>query len=148
MANALYGKGRNKFAIGDILWKAAAGSTIRVCLLKTAYAGMPQIDNHEWFTDLGANVVGNAGGATRADCPQLTLADPALGVCDAGDITITAVPVGVGVCDYICIFRDSGVDGTSPLIALIATATGLPVTPNGGDITIQFDNGANRIFKL
>ncbi len=148
MANALYGKGRNKFARGDILWKAAAGSTIRGCLLKTAYAGMAQIDIHEWWTDLGANVVGNAGAATRASCPQLTLADPALGVCDAGDITITAVPGAVGVCDYICIFLDSGVDGTSPLIALIATATGLPVTPNGGDITIQWDEGANKIFKL
>jgi hypothetical protein len=147
MANALYGKGRNKFARGDILWKVA-GDTIRCCLLKTAYAGMPQIDNHEWWTDLGANVVGNAGAATRAACPQLTLADPALGVCDAVDITITAVPGGVGICDYLAIFKDSGVDGTSPLIALIATATGLPVTPNGGDITIQFDEGANKIFKL
>ncbi len=29
-----------------------------------------------------------------------------------------------------------------------ATASGLPVTPNGGSITIAFDNGANRIFKL
>jgi hypothetical protein len=24
----------------------------------------------------------------------------------------------------------------------------LPITPNGGDITIQWDNGANKIFKL
>lgn len=29
-----------------------------------------------------------------------------------------------------------------------ATGSGLPVTPNGGDITIQWDNGANKIFKL
>lgn len=29
-----------------------------------------------------------------------------------------------------------------------ATGAGLPVTPNGGSITIAFDNGANRIFKL
>jgi hypothetical protein len=35
-----------------------------------------------------------------------------------------------------------------PLIAYIDTATGLPVTPNGGDITIAWDSGANRIFKL
>lgn len=28
------------------------------------------------------------------------------------------------------------------------TAAGLPVTPNGGDITVAWDNGANRIFKL
>ncbi len=34
------------------------------------------------------------------------------------------------------------------LIAYIDTATGMPVTPNGGDITIAWDNGANKIFKL
>jgi hypothetical protein len=34
------------------------------------------------------------------------------------------------------------------LIAYIDTATGLPVTPNGQNITVSFDNGSNRIFKL
>jgi len=29
-----------------------------------------------------------------------------------------------------------------------ATGSGLPVTPNGGNINITWDNGANRIFKL
>jgi hypothetical protein len=28
------------------------------------------------------------------------------------------------------------------------TASGLPVTPNGGNIVVAYDNGANRIFKL
>jgi hypothetical protein len=143
--SALYGLGRNKFARGETLWKPA-GDTIRVCLIKTAYA--VQIDTHEFFTSLGANVVGNGGGATRADCPQLTLIDPVLGVCDGNDVTLTAVPGAVGQCSYIGIFKDSGVDGTSPLLAFIDVATGLPVTPNGGDITIQWDNGANKIFKL
>jgi hypothetical protein len=29
-----------------------------------------------------------------------------------------------------------------------ATGSGLPVTPNGGNITVTWDNGTNRIFKL
>jgi hypothetical protein len=29
-----------------------------------------------------------------------------------------------------------------------AVGSGLPVTPNGGNILVTFDNGANRIFKL
>jgi len=29
-----------------------------------------------------------------------------------------------------------------------ATGSGLPVTPNGGNIVVTWDNGANRIFKL
>jgi len=50
--------------------------------------------------------------------------------------------------ESIEIYKDSGVESTSRLIANIDTATGLPVTPNGGDITVVFDAGANRIFKL
>ena len=148
MANALYDKGRNHFAMGDILWKASGGSSIRCCLVKAAYT--PDLANHEFWTSLGANVVGNSGGATRADCPAITLADPVAGVCDSSDVstTLTTVPGAAGACNYIAIFKDTGVDGTSLLIALIDTGTGLPITPNGGDVVITLDNGANKIFKL
>ena len=54
---------------------------------------------------------------------------------------------GVSV-EALVIYQDSGVSATSRLIAYIDTATGLPVTPNGGNITVTWDNGANRIFKL
>lgn len=146
MANALYGLGRNKFARGDINWLASGGDTIRVCLVKTAYG--VQIDTHEFFSSLGANVVGNAGGATRADCPALTLSDPALGVCDAANVTITAVPGSVGQLSFLVLFKDSGVDGTSPLLYYMDTVTGLPFTPGGGDVSITWDDGTNKIFKL
>jgi hypothetical protein len=146
MAAALYDKGRNRFARGDILWKAAAGSTIRVCLVKDDYT--PSLSTHEFFSDLGANVVGNAGSATRTNCPTMTLLDPSAGVCDGDDVTLTLVPGSVGICNYICIFLDSGADGTSPLIALIDDATGIPVTPGGGNILITWDSGTNKIFKL
>ena len=46
------------------------------------------------------------------------------------------------------IYKDTGDNATSPLIALIDSATGLPITPNGGDIIVVWDNGANKIFKL
>lgn len=36
----------------------------------------------------------------------------------------------------------------SRAMAAATPASNLPITPNGGNITIQFDNGANRIFKL
>lgn len=31
---------------------------------------------------------------------------------------------------------------------VVASGSGLPVTPNGGNISLAFDSGANRIFKL
>lgn len=67
-------------------------------------------------------------------------------VFDASDLTFVAV-TGASV-ESIVIYKDSGVESTSRLIAFYDVATNLPVTPNGGDITIQWDNGTNKIFKL
>ena len=44
--------------------------------------------------------------------------------------------------------NDTGVAGTSALLAYIDNITGFPLATNGGDITIQWDNGAYRIFSL
>ena len=35
--------------------------------------------------------------------------------------------------EAIVIYVDTGTEATSPLVAFIDTATGLPITPNGGD---------------
>ena len=146
MASALYDKGRNKFAEGLVNWQTG-GDTIRTCLVKTAYA--VNLTAHEWFSDLAAaNVVGNGGANDRANCPQITLATPTAGVCTGANVTVTAVPANAGNCSYIVVFKDSGADGNSALLAYIDTATGLPVTPNGGDIAINWDQGSNGIFKL
>lgn len=41
--------------------------------------------------------------------------------------------------DSLVFFKDSGAAPTSPLIFYIDTASGLPVTPNGGDINVNID---------
>lgn len=43
-------------------------------------------------------------------------------------------------------FFDQATNMTNAEVTSVATGDG--ITPNGGDITIQWDNGANRIFKL
>jgi hypothetical protein len=48
----------------------------------------------------------------------------------------------------LVIYQDTGVEGTSRLIGYYDVATGLPITPNGGDVTVTLDNGANKIFAL
>jgi hypothetical protein len=50
--------------------------------------------------------------------------------------------------EAIVIYAHTGTEGTSRLIAAIDTATGLPCTPNGADITVQWSSAAERIFKL
>lgn len=65
------------------------------------------------------------------------------GVFDAADTTLTAVTGSA--CNAISIFNDTGTGATSDLVAYI---DGISVTPNGGNITIAWDNGSNRIFAL
>lgn len=68
------------------------------------------------------------------------------GVFDANDATFSAV-TGASV-EAVVLYIHTGTSSTSRLIAYIDTATGLPVTPNGGDITVAWDNGASKIFAL
>lgn len=69
-----------------------------------------------------------------------------LGVFDAADTTLPSVSGATS--EYLILVMDSGTEATSWLIAYIDTATGLPVTPTGGDIVIQWDNGSAKIFAL
>lgn len=68
------------------------------------------------------------------------------GVFDGADVTFTGV-TGNTV-ELIVIFVDTGTPSTSAMIMADNGATGLPVTPNGGDISIAFSNAINRIFRL
>lgn len=146
MANALYDKGRNSFAKGEIAWKSG-GDTIRAMLVDSAVY-TKDLANHDFLDDVPVGSrVSSAGGTDYDDGVALTLSDPVAGVCDAADITFTAVPTG-GPYEYILIYKDGGSEAASRLIALIDTATGLPITANGGDIVITWDSGANKIFKL
>ncbi|MFQ2454834.1 hypothetical protein [Aeromonas rivipollensis] len=133
MANALYDKGREKFLTGAI---NASADTLKCALIKDTYA--PTLGSDEFFSTLSSHVVGT---------PQtLTSKTVTGGVLDAADVTFSAVPTAA--VKYCAIYKDTGSAATSPLIALFDTAAGLPVSTNGGDIIIAWDNSANKIFKL
>ena len=135
MANALYGLGREGFLGGDIDWDA---DTIKVVLVDAGDYTL-NIDTDQYLDDIAA-----AGQIAISDA--LASKTKTLGVADAADITISSV--SGDAFEYIILFQDSGDSATSRLIACIDSATGLPCTPNGGDITIQWDSGSNKIFKL
>ena len=124
MANALYGLGREGFLGGDIDWDA---DTIKVVLVDSADYTL-NIDTHDFLSDVTA-----AGQIAISDA--LASKTKTLGVADAADITLSTV--SGDQFEYIIVFQDSGDSTTSRLIACIDSATGLPCTPNGGDITIQ-----------
>jgi len=147
MATSMYGKGRNHFAFGDIVWKASGGSTIKATLIDAAdYVIGANIDVHEFMN------LDTVPAVAKVATVALTLIDAALGVCDAVDAVLSAV--SGDQCEAIIIWKDGGGGGTSQsgttdlLIAYIDNSTGLPITPNGADINLVFDNGTNKIFKL
>lgn len=135
MANALFDKGREAFLTGDIDW---LNNDIRVTLVDLADYTV-DLALHDFYDDIPV-------AARVAESAPLSSKTATNGVADAADVTF---PLVVGdQSEALVIWQDTGAEGSSRLIAFIDTATGLPVTPNGGDITVQWDNGANRIFKL
>jgi len=135
MANALYDKGREGFLAGDIDWDA---NTITMIGMDHT-DDTPVVATDEDLADLLA--AGRVGEWTPFASKTVVA-----GVADAADITDTAVTGDAF--DSLTILQDTGTESTSRLIAYIDDATGLPCTPNGGDITVAFDAGANKIFKL
>ena len=113
--------------------------TIKVALVGAGYSRNTATNGDQYYTALGTNVVGT---------PQaLTSKTLTGGTFDAADVTFTAV-TGAQVTQLV-LYQDTGTASNSPLIAVIDSAsTGLPITPNGGDITVSFDNGTNKIFRL
>lgn len=68
----------------------------------------------------------------------------AAGVFDHANVTFTAVTGSS--CESLDYYKNSGSSATSPLICNIDSATGLPVTPNGGDIT--WTPHASGVFQI
>ena len=135
MSNALYAHGRNEFLVGDLDWLA---HDIRMVLMDAA----------DHTTDQAAddNLDDIASGARVATSGAFASKTAVAGVADAADVTFSSVTGDVS--EELVIYYHTGTESTSTLIVNIDTATGLAVTPNGGDITVQWDSGANKIFKL
>ena len=135
MANTLYDFARQRFLEGQFNWLT---DTIKVYLVDTG-AYTPQTAIHQYLSDINTS-------ARIAGPVTLTSKTTTGGAADGADVTFTAVS-GASI-EAIVIVSDSGSESTSPLIAYIDTATGLPITPNGGDIIVTWDNGVNKIFKV
>lgn len=134
MANALYDKGRDEFANGNIDW---VNDTIKAVLVDTADYSV-SLTTHDYLDDIAASA--------RVATGTLASKTTAAGVVDAANLVLSTVSGDEA--EALVIYKDTGVESTSTLIAYFDTASGLPITPNGGDITIEWDDGANKIFKL
>ena len=141
MASAMYQLGVKEFLDADV---DLLVDTIRVIFLRTSVYTFAQA--HDFFNDL-TSPVGNSGNSGVGDGGQLgtpTTNSPVGGVFDALDETLTSVSSGAAL-NALAIYKDTGSAATSPLLAYV---DGFSVTPNGGNIQIQWDSGTSRIFRL
>jgi hypothetical protein len=141
MANALYDLARQSFLSQSpaLDWDT---DNIKVMLVDITAAYTVNLATHQFQSSIVA-------GDREATSPNLGSKTVAAGVADAAGTTFTAVSSAQDVSGALVIFKDTGgADTTNPLIVYIDTATGLPVTPNNGDINVAWNTGANKIFKL
>lgn len=134
--NQLYQTGRNAFLTGSINWLS---TPVWAILVDTG------LYTPNFVTDQYLSII--PSGAIIASSGGPLLSPTAVGgTADAADVSFTAV-TGATV-EAVVLYASTGVAGTSQLIAYIDTAAGLPFTPSGGNVAIQWDNGANKIFTL
>jgi hypothetical protein len=140
VANALFDSGRQGFLTASMGW--LAGSVPGTWVLYLTGSCAYNINTNTFLSDVPAAV-------WRARGTYLVNKTVTAGVADADDTTIAAVgSAGSATAHYLLAVNETNASQTSLLGFLIDTATGLPFLPNGADVNIVFDAGANKIFKL
>jgi hypothetical protein len=141
VANAVFPKAKEGFLDGSIDLDTAS---IKVALVR----GYTYSGTHEFVSD-----VTNTG-TLHATSAALSSIDVTNGVFDAADVTFTT-PASNSNSHSLLIFQASAVGGgadvassSQRVIAWIDTGTGIPIVPAGGDITVVWDSGSNKIFSL
>lgn len=141
MANQLFKAGRAAFAAGSVNWLGnAPGGTVVPYVMGSFDPAL--VGNAVFLSDIPAAV-------WRARGTYLTGRTVASGICDADDTTIVNVgSAGSATAHNLVLVSETGASQTSLLIHNADVASVLPFLPNGGDLSLVFDNGANRIFVL
>ena len=83
-----------------------------------------------------------AGIPVFASAPNIgspTIGSVGVGIFDAADLVFSALSGAQA--EWLTLFKDTGTDTTSDLIASWDTITGLPLTPNGADVTVVWAGG-------
>ncbi len=137
MATGLYDAGRDGFLTGLIDWDGA--SPIECHLMKNTH--IEDLTLHDFLDD-----VPGADRAASQDCAGNV--SVGAGVADLTDEPFLAVPAGSTLEAVILNVNRGGLESADNLICYIDNAAQFPLATNGGDITVVWDNAANRVFKL
>lgn len=136
MANALFDKGRQAILEGSI-----AILTVNIKLVFVDHGvDTPSVSTDDFLDDISA-------GARIATSGNFASKTSTNGVFDADDVVVSSV--SGAQFESVVIYNDTpAAESAKHLIAYIDTATGLPFTPTGNNVTVAWDNGSNKIFRL
>ena len=141
MADAFYQEFRNAIfgqVTHSVIDLSSGGDTINVMLRDEGALALDLAGDVD-YADITTGEVGTSQSVTSQ-----TVGTAGVGAFDHAIVTWTSVSgASVESLDY---YKSSGISTTSPLICNIDSATGLPVTPNSGDIT--FDPAAGGVFQI
>ena len=132
--NQLLASAKQAFGEGRINWPT---DTIKALLVDSAAYNFSA--SHSTLADIPA-------GARIATSAALTNKTCVNGVFDADDALFTAVTGPTS--EAVVLYKDTGTPGTSLLIMYADTSPNLPITPNGADIALKWNDGAVKIFSL
>jgi len=128
MASQLYPKGAAHL-LGASTKVDLVADTIKVLFYAGSFSSA-----HEFVSDLtGASIIARSGALAGKTVTS--------GVFDANDLTVTAVSGSAFT--HVILYKDTGSDATSPLVAIFDVAS---YTPNGGDINVVFN--ASGLFSI
>ena len=137
MANAIYPKFKQSLLNGDANTAITGSGSTGLFAALVDTGTYTYSSSHQYYSDL-SGVVG-----TDQEITSPTLTN---GVVDGGDVTFSSV-TGNSVEAIVIYRKNAGANTTWRLVAYIDTSvTNLPVTPNGGNISITWN--ASGIFAL
>lgn len=138
MANALYPLWKEALLDGDATADLTGSGTTGLYAALVDTGVYTYSASHEFYSSISSAIVG-----TPQEIENVTYT---AGTVDGDDVTYTAIS-GNSVEAIVLYRRNAGANTTWRLVAYLDTGmTGLPVTPNGGDIAVAFN--ASGIFTL
>lgn len=143
MPNGLFDSAKESFLSGGLNLSSV---NLAVALVDNGTL-VPNLSNHDFMNDIRTAVVYDSVDNSNTAPATDYLASKSItdGTFSANDITLSAVSGSTA--ESLVIYEDNGGgDASSALVVYLDTATGLPVTPNGGDISIAWDSSG--IFSL
>ena len=141
MASYCFGQFPNKALNGEIDWDT---DTIKVSLHTSSFT--PNQDTMDYYDDVDNEVSGTgytSGGATLANASLSYDGGTNVNKLDADDVTWSSSTI---TARYAVVYKDTGVDSTSPLIGYVDFEE--DIISNNGDFTISWSSSGIITFTV